>query len=133
MSGSARRKREPAVAVAMVAGGSTITEAARAAGLNEKTVRRWLKQDRFRQKVSQAGVEILRQCTGRLVEYSVRAAQRLIELAEGDDVPPAVQLGACRTIIENSTKLREASELADRLTVQENEIASQKREPAHEW
>ena len=45
-----------------------------------------------------------------LTDASLRATRKLVELAEDAEVPPAVQLGACRSIIENSSKIREQAD-----------------------
>jgi len=91
-------------ALAALLDNPTVIEAAAAAGLDRRTIFRYLRKPRF--------TEALRAASGRLEavsEAAIKSARgvalrRLLRLVEDDSVSPAVQVRACATILDHSHK-----------------------------
>lgn len=120
--GSAR-----AAVVAGLAAGLTKTEVARQTNVSHTTINRWLKQEEFRQWVEDARAELVSRTIGRLVDATTGAVATLVELL-GPGTPPAVRLGAARTILEMAVRYRESEELEKRLAALEAAVAAREHE-----
>jgi hypothetical protein len=119
MAENGRRKRDDALAVALAAG-QTVRDAAAAAGLGERTATRRLANPDFRRRVFQLRAAAVERATGKLADGMAEAADVLRELL-GQEKPPAIRLGACRAVLELTVKLREATELEERLAALEQQ------------
>jgi transposase len=102
-----------AVLVAALAAGATYVEAAKQAGVSERTVRRRMDDAEFRRQVDQARAEVLAQATARLSAASVEAVETLRGLL-GSPLDFA-RLAAARAILEVGFKYREQLDLAERI------------------
>ena len=112
MAGGSRQNAKTAAALAL-ASGLTQTEAAKKVGIGERTLRRWLKQDDFRQTVAAAKAEMVSRAVAMLADASTEAATTLRRLLQADS--ESVRLNAAKAIIELGIKLRESEELAARV------------------
>ncbi len=121
------RANARAVAVAGLAVGLTKGEVARQAGVSDRTLRRWLKQDAFRRQVEDARAELISSTVGRLADATTDAVATLQELL-GTGNPPATRLGAARAILEMASRYRESEELEKRLAALEEAVAARERE-----
>lgn len=83
-----------------------MAEAAKLAGLSERTAFRRLSDPKFREQVNSIRRRVFDGAVGRLVEVSGRAVEGLVDLMEGD-YPAAQKLAACRAVLEFSAKLRQ--------------------------
>jgi hypothetical protein len=112
MAASGRRNADDSLLVALAAG-RTVEEAARQAGLSERTAFRRLAVPGFRQRVAAARAEMVEKALGRMADSMSAAADTLRQLltANGDNV----KLGAARALLELTVKLRESVELEARL------------------
>jgi hypothetical protein len=112
MAASGRRNADDALLVALAAG-QTVEEAARQAGLSERTAFRRLAVPGFRLRVSEARAGMVEKALGRMADSMSAAADTLRQLltANGDNV----KLGAARALLELTVKLRESVELEERL------------------
>ena len=104
--------------VAALAAGSTIRDAATAAGVGERTVRRRLKDPSFRAQVDAARHTAIDLAVARLSDSAGFAATALRQLAESAQAE-TVRLGACRTILELGLKWREHGDLTERIAALE--------------
>ena len=125
VAGGDRRSADD-VLVAALAAGSTKQEAARLAGVGERTVYRRLDDPQFRRRIEQARAELVGQTVGRLTDASTAAVATLRALLEAEN--ESVRLGACRTILELGRNLRESEELERRLAVLEGHAAGDLRQ-----
>jgi hypothetical protein len=115
MSANVRKKggrdREP-VALAL-ADGRTITDAAAAAGLNERTVRRWLDEAPFREWVRALRHERYGQAAGQAAANNAKAVQTLVAILDSPN--EANRLGAAKALLTFSFQFRKEDEFAARL------------------
>src|SRR3954464_8575927 len=114
------------VLVAALAGGATYEDAAKQAGVSERTVRRRLDDPAFKRQVDEARAEILSQATARLTGAALDAVEALRGLL-GSELDFA-RLGAARAILEVGAKYREQLDLAERVAALEERLGSQKEE-----
>ena len=113
MAENGRRKGDAALLLAL-ASGETVREAARLAGIGERTATRRQADADFRRRVAELRGEMVSRAVGRLADGSTEAVAALRKLLDAG-TPPAVRLGAARAILELGTKLRESVELEQRL------------------
>ena len=121
MAGSGRKNADSAL-VAALAGGATVCDAARQAGVGETTVYRRLQEPAFRQDVTETRARLVENAVGQLADASTAAVTTLRALlgAEGE----SVRLGAARAILELGARLREAVELEQRIAALETRASA---------
>ena len=112
--------------IAELAGGASWQRAATTCGCSESTIARRLRDPKFRAALDEARRRLFDGAFSRVAAAGQAAAGTLISLLSRD-TPPAVRLGASRTLLETSCKFRETHELEERLKVLEDRLATQKR------
>ena len=122
MAGGDRKNADPAL-IAALAGGATVQDAARQAGVSERTAHRRLDDAAFQQEVFAARAALITGAVCKLAAASTEAADTLRALLAAD-TPPAVRLGACRAILELGTKRRESEEHEARIRALEEHLAA---------
>ena len=126
------REQGGAALVAALAGGATVQEAARQAGVSEATVYRRLRDAGFCQQLAEARSELIGRAVGVLARVSTAAAATLAGLLKADS--ESVRLGAARSILELAVKLRESEELERRiLALEEQATAPTRVEGGRRW
>ncbi len=95
------------------AGGATATEAARRAGVSERTAFRRLQDPAFQKRIAQARNKMVDAVVGQLAEASVTAVQTLRKLCNGRS--ETVRLGAARSMLQLTMKLHEHVNIESRL------------------
>jgi hypothetical protein len=127
MTAGDRRSADSAL-IAGLAAGLTIEDAAKAAHIGESTAYRRLKDEAFRQQVREVRAEVLARSVGRLSAATVAAVETLQQLlrAEGDQV----KLGAARAILDQVIRLREHTDLEERIAELEARTATLGRRSA---
>jgi hypothetical protein len=118
-----RRKGDVALLVAL-AGGRTVREAARAAGIGERTATRRLADPAFRRRLAELRAEMVEQALGRAAKAMSAAADTLRKLLQAQR--ESVRLGAARALLELTPRLRESVELEQRLLALEAKMAAGK-------
>jgi hypothetical protein len=103
-----------AALVTALAVGATAEQAAERAGVSARTVHRRLADAEFKRRVDDARAELLGRAMARLSAATTEAVTTLVLLLKAD-VPPAVRLGAARSILDTALRWREQDELARRL------------------
>jgi hypothetical protein len=103
--------------------GATVEQAARKAGLSERTVYRRLADPAFRKQVQQVHNEIVRRTAGLLTGAALGSVKTLADLQQDAAVPATVRRTAARDILELGLKLREAINLEERLATVEGRVA----------
>jgi hypothetical protein len=114
--------------VQALAGGATEREAAEQAGIDEPTVRHRLTDPDFRRAVSRARGETFDVAHGRLVGLASQATGIFRRLMESDQ--PSVARRAAKAVLELGPRLREATEVDERITRLEAEADQRDAERA---
>jgi len=127
MAGTDRFLRGQAEALAALCGGANQVEAAAAAGVSERTVRRWLRQDlHFRKELSTTRHLALEAAATKLALAAEEAASRLVDLATAPAsvglLPPATRLRACQAVLEAALKASDQLDFEARLVALEDRL-----------
>jgi hypothetical protein len=112
MAGNGNRKGDAALLTALAAGES-VTDAAKRAGISERTAHRRLTEPDFRGRVTEARAAMVARALGKLADASCEAVDTLRGLLHAE--AESVKLGASRAILELGNKLREAVEHEERI------------------
>lgn len=99
--------------VLALAAGATVRDAAEQAGIGERTAYRRLADADFRRRVSEARGRLFDTALGRLANLASKAADTLDRLMQSDK--PTVALGAAKAVLELGPRLRELTELEERV------------------
>lgn len=111
------------VAAGALAAGATIKDAAAAAGVNERTVRKWLDLSEYRAAVQAMRDEAIRSALDRLGSTMSAAADALKALVGHADA--RVKLAAARAVLELGVRLKEHLELEQRVKELEQRLGGQ--------
>jgi len=117
---NSRKQRDRDFLMALACG-ATVEIAALKARISERTAYRRLKDPTFRQQLTDKKLEIVQRTATMLNAVSLESVKTLAELQNGSN-PPAVRLGATRAAIHLAMKLREATELAERVVAIEERL-----------
>ncbi len=109
---------------ALIASKSTV-EAAKIAGVGERTLRRWLTEPTFKAALAIAEQEIIGSATRRLLGYMETAIYVVANLMADRNVSAGIRLRAAGTILDYSLRLREMLNIEERLAALEEAIAKQ--------
>ena len=121
-----KRPRQEEAAISALLSEPTIERAATVAGVGESTLRRWLAEPEFKAQYRAARRQVVEAAIGRLQTASTKAVDTLERnLACGI---PAVEVGAARSILDQSIKAVELVDLAERVEQleQASELAAQR-------
>jgi hypothetical protein len=110
VAGTGKKNCDEALLTALAAGGS-VAAAAHHAGVSERTARRRLASAEFRARVDEARAAMVGQAVGRLASVGALAGDTLRELLDPGR-PPAVRLGAARSVLEFMFRGHELDTLA---------------------
>ena len=128
MSEEAKSPNE--VLLAALVCGASVETAARKAGIARRTAYRRLKDPRFAKRLQAARAEITKRTTSLLSAGSLEAVKALMDLI-APSVAPATRLGAARAIIELAAKLREQTEMEERLAALEERLEANGGKPVY--
>jgi hypothetical protein len=123
MAENGRQKGNDALLLALAAG-QTVRDAARSAGLGERTVRRRLADPNFRRRVAELRGEMVDRALGRATDGMSEAADMLRRLLRAKR--ENIRLGAARSLLEFGVRLRESVELEARLAAVEKHLEGAK-------
>jgi hypothetical protein len=98
-----------------------VENAARQVGVAPRTVHCRLADEGFRQRLQAMRADMLQRSSGALTAAAHEAVRTLLELLK-PTMPPAVRLGAARSVLEIGIKLREAADLEGRLSALEQQL-----------
>ncbi len=118
---ASRTKKALDTILQALACGATVESAARKAGVCERTVYRRLADPAFAAQLQQTRADMVARTTGMMTAAALESVKTLVELLQASQ-PPAVRLGAARSIVELGLKLREATEMAERITAVEERL-----------
>jgi AcrR family transcriptional regulator len=115
--------------LALLACGATVEAAARQAGVSESTVYRRLADRDFRRRLQAVRADFVQRTAGTLTAAATEAVRTLLELLKPAS-PAAVRLGSARSVLELGMKVREVSDLEERMAALEERLdADQRRAP----
>src|SRR5262245_3384091 len=98
MAQQGKRRADEALLLALGCG-ATVENAARSAGVSTATAYRRLREDAFRQRLQQFRSDLVQRTAATLIAASGEAVKTLVVLQQPAQ-PPAVRLGAARSILE---------------------------------
>jgi hypothetical protein len=107
-------------AALVLAGGGTQLEAATAAQVDARTIRRWLDDPTFAALVKTIRGEAFDQALAVLVAGATEAARHLVALATERHSNAGVRLGACRSVLQFAADHISAGQLEDRIAALED-------------
>ena len=125
MAQNGRVRKGEAKFIAALAAGQTVRDAAKDAGLSERTAYRRLENVEFRRRVKEVQAEMIARAARMLAAAATDAVVVLRELS-GSAQRETVKLAASRTILELVHKLRESAEIEFRLCELEGRVNEQK-------
>ena len=102
--------------------GASVENAARQAGVSESTAYRRLADSDFGQRLKDLRADMVQRTAGALTAAATEAVRTLLELQK-PSAPPAVRLGAARSVLEIGMKVREVADLEERLVALEESLA----------
>jgi hypothetical protein len=120
MAENGKEARADALLLTALAAGATVRDAARRAGVSERTAHRRLADPAFRQRVTEARAGMVERALGQLADGSSEAVGTLRKLLKAKADP--VKLSAARTILEMGNKLRESVELTQGIAALEQRL-----------
>jgi len=119
MAENGRRKGDSTLLLAL-AGGQTVRDAARSAGIGERTATRRAADPAFCRRVAELRSEMVARAAGQLADGMAQAVATLRGLLRAES--ESVRLAAARSILEIGPRLRETAELEERLAAIESRI-----------
>ncbi len=109
--------------LAALAIGATVENAARKAGISERTAYRRLADPDFQARVDQMRRENLARTAGMLSGAALGSVKTLVDLAQDVAVPASVRRGAARDVLDMAVKYRESAEMEQRLAAIEDRLS----------
>ncbi len=113
-------KREQAVAALITS--SSITEAAQAVGIGERTLFTWLQDADFKEQYRQARREVVGQALANLQRVSSLAVSTLSEIMEDKKAPATSRVSASKAVLELAIRAVELEDVIQRLEALEEEV-----------
>jgi len=120
MAHRGRQQADDAFLLALACG-ATIENAARQSGLSVRTAHRRMADESFRRRLQEMRADMVQRTAGALTAAANEAVRTLVDLLK-PAMPAAVRLGAARSVLEISMKLRETAELEQRLAALEKRL-----------
>src|SRR5262249_32097023 len=99
--------------------GATVENAARKAGVCERTVYRRLEDTDFCRRLQQLRTEMVQRTAGMLTGAGMGSVKVLVDLQNDVSAHPGVRRRSARDVLELGLKFREATELEQRLAAVE--------------
>jgi hypothetical protein len=97
----------------------SINEAAKDAGVNVRTIHRWMGEPAFRQALTQAEDQAINAATRRLVGISEVAVAVIASIMADRTVHAGTRLRAAQAVLDNLLKLVELRNLSERISALE--------------
>ena len=102
--------------------GASVQTAAERAGVNRKTLGRWLTETLFWKTYQLNSRHALELAARRLTGKLDMAVDMLASVMEDDEAPPGVRLRAAQQVIEGSLKLLDVTDIQERLAALEERL-----------
>lgn len=127
MARRGRRDADEPVLMALACG-ATVETAARSTGVSPRTIRRRLNEPAFQRRLRGIRDDMVQRTAALLTAAATEAVKTMLALQDAA-TPPAVRLGAARAIVELGARLRDSSELAQRIAVLEEQFKAAGQAP----
>ena len=118
--------RRQALALPIIAAAPNLTEAAKDAGISEKTLRRWRQDEHFRSELDRLTAEIAETTRQGLMDITMQGFRVIKELME--DTDPQVRLRAARAAVIFGIQVCKAEDLRRETKAAEEACQSQTEE-----
>jgi len=115
-----RKNADEALLLALVCG-MTVENAADRAGVSRRTATRRLADAEFCRRKRQMQADMVQRTLGMLTAGGIESAKTLLTLQQ-PAAPPAVRLGAARSVLELGIKIREVTDLEERVAGLEAQV-----------
>ena len=99
----------------------TVREAAKAAGLSERTAYAIVKDPAFQSRYQAAQTNVLREISGHLKQQMSKAVSVIVGIMTSTKVRPSDRLSAARTVLDYGIKFVEVIDIVERLDRLEGE------------
>ncbi len=103
--------------------GATVENAARKAGISERTAYRRLDNAAFVQQLQQLRADMVQRTAGMLTGAGLGAVKTLVDLQQDGTVSATVRRRAARDVLELAIKYRETADLEERVATLEEGLA----------
>jgi len=117
------RKKEEAIAALLV--NPTIAGAAKAMGVSEASLPRWLKEETFATNYRTARRQAVEVAIGLLQKASGAAVATLVSIMQDGEKPGSVRVSAARAVLDMAFKGMELQDMEVRLATLEAALAEQ--------
>jgi AcrR family transcriptional regulator len=115
-----RRQADDMILMALACG-ATLEAAAAKAGVSKTTVQRRLQDPEFKARLQEIRSDMVKRNASTLTAASGEAIKTLLSLQQPTS-PPAVRLGAARSVLEIGIKMREIADVEERLAALEQQM-----------
>ena len=98
----------------------TLVDAATAIGVDERTLRRWLRDDAvFQTAYREARRQVVQQAIVQVQQATGEAVETLRKVMQDDEAPASARVSAARVVLETAVKAVEVEDLEARITALE--------------
>ena len=98
----------------------TLVDAATAIGVDERTLRRWLRDDAvFQRAYREARRQVVQQAIVQVQQATGEAVETLRQVMQAADAPASAKVSAAKTILETAVKAVELEDLEARIVALE--------------
>jgi len=104
--------------------GASVENAARKAGISERTAYRRLDNPAFVRQLHQLRADMVQRTAGMLSGAGLGSVKTLVDLQQDVVVPAATRRGAARDVLELAIKYRETADLEQRVAALEEGLAN---------
>lgn len=119
-----KQSRQEEAAIAALLSCRTILEAAKAVGIGEATLRRWMKEPGFAAHYREARRQVVQHSIGALQGATSKAVATLLRIMDCDS--PSAAASAARTVIERAHEAIELEDVLQRVDEIERALAGKK-------
>jgi transposase-like protein len=110
-----KRSRKQEMAILYLMTEKTVGDAAKRAGITERTLWRWMQDDNFQKAYSKAKSDVVGHATARLRQSMTIAVDTLAELCRNKHTPAIARANAARAILEFAFKAHQDEDLQARI------------------
>ena len=114
------RNKEKAIGALLLA--PSIPDAAKSIGIHERTLWRWLKDQKFKEAFKKARREVVRQAIAHVQAGMSEAVNTLREIISDKDAPASARVTAAKAMIDMSLKAVEVEDLELRIEALEVQV-----------
>jgi hypothetical protein len=118
----ATHKKADRTLLAALACGATVENAARKAGLSERTVYRRLASAEFRERLIQERIDLVQRTAGMLTGAGPASVKTLVDLQNDPAAAAAVRRRSARDVLEMGLRFRERADLEQRIAAIEERL-----------